>query len=74
MSRPSYPHSRYVTAGGRVKRGMFADQPKAIRNILKLHWPRFPKNGPEHIHKGDLTAKKYRRARYWLRVYNRINL
>ncbi len=70
MSAAKYPHSRHVQAGRAVRLGVFAGASKPVKNILRLHWPRFPYYGPHgpvdsKIYAGPLTAKKWRRARYW---------
>lgn len=75
MSKPTYPHSRYILAGYPVRRGMFKGYPKAVRNVLKLYWPRFPMSGPDlPLARGTLTAKKWRRANYWARQIRKNNL
>ena len=63
----NYPHSRYVQRGGKVKRGMWLGREAAFLNILTLFWPRFPTERPYRDDPRTLTAKKWRRVRYWIR-------
>ncbi len=76
MSAAKYPHSRYVATGQRATRGVFSEHSKPIRNILRLHWPRFPYYGPHgpvdsKPYTRALPAKKWRRAKYWSRQNGR---